>query len=227
MRIVKLFILGTLSVPSIVFCQTKNRISVQTGLMHCFFDGSPLMNIKYPTKTEKPFNSILINSVGLDFSRKIKEKYNLSIEAMYFFEGYRKNYIEHNIKIIGDRGFMTFIIKLNKIQDLNQKWSLVYGAGLGLRFGHESVLINFGQIAPGYWESQSINVNRSDIGTNVFGGIEYKILDKISIYSKLDFLGFIYLNDKNAKKKLEDTYNIYGFPTRFDLSLKLGIGFNF
>ncbi len=227
MRTLKLIILGALCAPSIVFGQAKNRISIQTGLMHCFFDGSPLINIKYPTKTEKPFNGVLINSVGLDFTRKIVPKYSLSIEAMYFFEGYRKNYINHNVKVVGDRGFMTFNIKANKIQNLNQKWSVVYGAGLGFRLGHESVLINFGQIAPGYWESSVINIKRSDIGSNVFGGLEYKIFDYLSVFSKLDFLGFIYLNDKNAKKKLEETYNIYGFPSRFDLSLKMGVGFNF
>lgn len=227
MRTLKLIILGALCAPSIVFAQAKNRISIQTGLMHCFFDGSPLINIKYQTKTEKPFNGVLINSVGLDFTRKIVPKYSLSIEAMYFFEEYRKNYTNHNVKVVGDRGFMTFNIKANKIQKLNPKWNVVYGAGLGFRLGHESVLINFGQIAPGYWESSVINIKRSDIGSNVFGGLEYKIFDYLSVFSKLDFLGFIYLNDKNAKKKLEETYNIYGFPSRFDLSLKMGVGFNF
>ena len=227
MRVVKLIILGALCAPSIVFCQTKNSISIQTGLLHCFFDGSPLMNTKYPSKVIKPFNGVLINSVGLDVTRKINNSNQVSIEAMYFFESYRKNFSEHLTKVVGDRGFLTLNLKYGKIHEITSNWNLVFGIGLAIRLGHESIIVNSGQIASGYYETNVININRSDIGTNIFSGVEYRILHNLSIYSKLDFLGFIYLNDKNAKRKLEDTYNIYGFPSRYDLSLKLGISFNF
>lgn len=220
-------ILGALSAPSIIFCQTKNSISVQTGLMHCFFDGSPLMNFKYTSKAIKPFNGVLINSVGLDYTRKIKISNLLSFEAMYFYESYGKHFSEHLTKVVGDRGFLTFNIKYGKIRDISSSWSLVYGTGIGLRLGHESIIVNSGQIAPDYYETNVINISRSDIGANVFGGVQYAIQDYLSVYSKLDFLGFVYLNDKKSKRKLEDVYDIYGYPSRFDLSLKLGVIFNF
>ncbi len=227
MRILTLLILGALCVPSINLCQPKNRISLQTGLAHCFFDGSPIMNIKYPTKEIKPFNGVLINSVGIDLVRNIKNSKQLSLEAMYFFESYRKHNSEQLTKVVGDRGFLTFNFKYGKTHEISSNWNLVYGIGLAIRFGHESIIVSSGQIAPGYYESNVVNISRSDIGANIFGGFEYTIMRNLTIYSKLDFLSFIYLNDKSSIRHLEDIYKISGFPSRFDLSLKLGIGFNF
>lgn len=227
MRVLKLIILGALCAPSIVFGQPKNGISIQTGIMHFFFDKSPLINLKYPSKDEKPFNGILINSVGFDFSRKINSKYGLSIEAMYFFESYSKNYIEGILFQAGDRGFLTFNPKYDGYHVLNPKWNSIYGAGIAFRFGHENVIINSGQIDGGFMETNVINCNRSDIGFNGYFGYEYIIFRNMSIFSKIDFLGFFYLNDKTTRSKLREIYNVKGFPSRFDLSLKLGISFNF
>jgi hypothetical protein len=94
MKIIKLVLILGFFAPSILWGQNKNRFSLQTGLMHCFFDGSPVMNTKYPSKAIKPFNGVLINSVGLSFQRNFSAKSSISIDFMHFFEGYFKTFQE-------------------------------------------------------------------------------------------------------------------------------------
>ena len=89
------------------------------------------------------------------------------------------------------------------------------------------MIINAGELGGGYKEVNVINCNRSDIGFNGYVGYEFIIIKNISVFSKIDLLGFAYLNDKPTRTKLREVYDIKGFPSRFDLSLKLGIAFNF
>jgi len=228
MRALKLIILGAIFAPSIVFGQPKNRISIQTGLMHCFFDGSPLMNIKYPQNEVKPFNGVLINSVGLRFERKLKDNNSLSVEFMNFFESYTKTYRELKKNQVGARLYNTATLNYNKFFNLNNNFSLVYGGGLNYRFGQENVVVNYGYFPYLELYEPLIEVaKRSDFGINLLCGIEYSPYKWFTIFAKLDFLSFVYMTDKEAHKKLKNVYGMNNFPSRFDLSLKLGVGFNF
>jgi hypothetical protein len=49
----------------------------------------------------------------------------------------------------------------------------------------------------------------------------------LTLYSNIDLLSFVNINDKAMAKELKEVYNSPQYPTRFDLSLKFGIGFNF
>lgn len=228
MRKVKLILLWALIAPSIVFCQPKNSISVQTGLMHCFFDGSPLMNTKYPSKEIKPFNGVLINSVGLSYQRKLNSKSALSLDFMHFFEGYTETYRELKKNQVSDRLFNTVTINYNRIINKNDKFSFVFGGGLNYRFGQENVVVNYGYFPfLDLYEPLIEVTNRSDFGINILGGIEYCPLNWFTLSSKIDFLGFVYMADKQAYQKLKNVYGMNNYPNRFDLSLKIGVGFNF
>jgi hypothetical protein len=227
MRVVKLIILGALCSPSIVFCQSKNSISVQTGLMHCFFDGSPLMNTKYPSKAIKPFNGVLINSVGIRVERKFRTNNSISIDFMNFFEGYSKTVKELKKNQVSDRLFNTASINYNRIINKNDKLSFVFGGGLNYRFGQEIVVVNYGYFSNLGYESLNEVAKRSDFGLNIAGGIGFSPLKWMTFYSKIDFLSFVYINDKQAREKLKNVYGMSGFPSRFDLSLKLGLSINF
>ncbi len=227
MRVVKLIILGALFAPSIVFCQPKNSVSIQTGLMHCFFDGSPLMNTKYSSKAIKPFNGVLINSVGIRVERKFRTNNSISIDFMNFFEGYTKTVKELKKNQVSDRLFNTATINYNRIVSKNDKLSFVFGGGLNYRFGQEIVVVNYGYFSNLGYESLNEVAKRSDFGLNVTGGIGFSPIKWMTLYSKIDFLSFVYMNDKQAHEKLKNVYGMNGFPSRFDLSLKLGISFNF
>lgn len=227
MRVVKIILLGALCAPSIVFCQAKNSISVQTGLMHCFFDGSPLMNAKYPSKAIKPFQGVLINSVGIRVERKFRTNNSISVDFMNFFEGYTKTFKELKKNQVYHRMFNTATINYNRIISKNDKFSFVFGGGLNYRFGHESVIVAYGYFPNLGAESLVEVAKRSDFGINLIGGIEYTPLKWITLYSKLDFLGFVYMVDKQAYQKLKNVYGMDNYPNRFDLSLKMGVGFNF
>jgi hypothetical protein len=227
MRIVKLFILGTLSVPSIVFCQTKNRISVQTGLMHCFFDGSPLINIKYRSKEVKPFQGVLINSVGLRYERKLIEKSSVYLEFMNFFEGYSKTFEEKKTNQVYDRLYNTGTIGYKRFVKFNDMVRFTYGGGLNYRFGQDVITVDYSDFGDLGYESLNKVVKRSDFGINLIGGIEYNPIKWITLYSKFDFLGFVFMVDKQAYQNLKNVYGMDNYPNRFDLSLKIGVGFNF
>lgn len=227
MRIVILIILGALSAPSIVFCQTKNSISVQTGLMHCFFDGSPLMNVKYSSKAIKPFNGVLINSVGLRYERRLKNQYSISVEFMNFFEGYTKTFEEQMKNQVYERAFNTLNINCNREIKLKDKISFVYGGGIDYRYGQEVIIVNYSYFSNLGYESLNEVTKRSDFGINIFGGIKYTPLNWFTLYTKVDFLGFVYMADRQAYQKLKNIYGMNNYPNRFDLSLKLGVSFNF
>jgi len=223
----KLIILGALCAPSILLAQSKNRITIQTSLIHCFFDNSPLMNLKYPSKDIKPLKGILLSSVGLCYSRNIKPDFQLSFEAMYFYVGYRKAIIEEINGQAISRGYLTFNLTADKFINFSKKNYFTYGAGLGYRHGDESIGVAYGEIAPGINEVLVELCKRRDLGITGFAGYEYRPYSFLSLFAKIDFLGMIYINDKIARNRLRDYYGISKYPSHFDLSLKLGIGFNF
>ena len=214
-------------VPNIVFGQPKNRISLQTGLMHCFFDGSPLINIRYPQMEVKPFNGVLINSVGLRFERKLKNNYTISADFMNFFEGYTKTFEEHKVNQVYDRLYNTATVNINRFLSINRTFNFVFGGGLNYRFGQENIIVNYGYFGGFGYESLAEVAKRSDFGINLLGGIEYSPIKYVTLFSKIDFLGFVYMTDKESREKLKSVYDMKNFPSPFDLSLKLGAGFNF
>jgi hypothetical protein len=147
---------------------------------------------------------------------------------MHFFEGYTKTYRELKKNQVSERLFNTATLNYNRFLSLNDKISFVYGVGLNYRFGQENVVVNYGYFPYlDLYEPLTEVTKRSDYGINVLGGIEYSPLKWFTLYSKLDFLGFVYLSDKQSREKLQNVYGMNGSPSRFDLSLKIGMGFNF
>lgn len=215
---------------NIAFSQ-KNSIRLQTGLFHYFFDKSPILNVNYRAKE---FNSgLLINSVGISYSRKIKEKNRIECDVAYFYESYRKYFNMYPIEkpVIGIREFLTFSINYSRQSYNKGKFNLIYGGGINYRYGHESIIVNrFPMVVTEdyiLYEVSIEGVSRSDLGLNIFSGMEYSPKKWLTLYSKIDLLSFVYINDKAMTKELKEVYDSPQYPTRFDLSLKFGIGFNF
>jgi hypothetical protein len=227
MREVKLIILGVLCAPSIIFCQSKNRVSIQTGLMHCFFDRSPLINFKYPSKEIKPLHGIFLSSVGLQYSHNINSDFELSIETNYFYVGYRKPIIEEIYGQAISRGYLSFNFTAERFINFSKKNYFTYGCGIDYRHGAESIGVAYGEIAPGINEVLVEVCRRRDFGLISSVGYEYRPLRFLSLFTKIDLLGMVYINDKAAQNRLKEFYGISKYPSRFDLSMKLGVGFNF
>lgn len=230
----RLIILGVLCTPSIFLAQTKNSISFQTGLFHYSFDKSPIMNINYPTKynNQDVFNGLFLNSIGIEYTRQINDKSCILINFFSFRQNYSKYFKNSMPKpVIGWRYFSTIGLNYSRKIRILEKINFNYGCGINFRYGEEAVIIS--RFIIGEFNGQPVyellieNIRRNDIGINSFIGIEYSPLKGITLFSKIDFLGFVYINDKEQKDDMKNVYNSPQYPSRFDLSLKLGIGFNF
>src|SRR5690554_1984537 len=80
-------ILGGLP-PSIILCQNRNRIAIQTGLFHLSFDKTPLItNTKTTNKVliknpQSYFGGYLNESLGFLYKRNLHKKSSISLEYM-------------------------------------------------------------------------------------------------------------------------------------------------
>lgn len=207
--------------PSILNAQ-YNRISVQTGLFHCFFDGSSLMNTNYLSKDRGIFGGLLYNSVGLQYTRKINSKNSISTEAMYFYEGYWNVLANKNSQVVQARMYMTYNLNYDRYLSLSKNLDFIYGGGINYRYGLDRVVVGY----YGYGV-QIVGRGYRDIGINLRTGIEYSPWRWLTLYTKFDLLGFVYLFDREHIKKMQSTYSIPNYPNRFDLSWRFGLGFNF
>ena len=237
MRILtSIVLLGVLCIPSISMAQNKNHIYLQTGLFHCFFDGSPLINTNYLNKSIKPFRGLLINSLGIDYQRDFNSRNSLIVGYKSFREIYYKNTNAYPINkpVIGERRFLTVNINYCITNPISDRISLIYGGGVNFRHGSEYIIITRGII--GYiqndpnqpvYELLIESLNRDDIGLNVFAGVNYSPLKWLTLSTKIDLLGALRFNDRDGEKEMKEVYDSPQFPTRFDLSVNLGVGFNF
>ena len=207
--------------------QFRHRIALQTGLFHYFFDESPVLNINYRAKVRPDlFNALFLNSLGITYTFCLNEKSNLTVEYSYFSEIYLKyhNTFEDH-PVVGSRYFKTFGLLYTREKDISKRFTFLYGAGLNYRTGNEMVIL--GGQGPGSYELIVDVIQRRDVGLNAFTGVNFKISRRFYCYSKVDLLSFVYFGDKKQKEKFEDIYKAPQFPTRFDLSLKFGIGVKF
>lgn len=243
-----IFTLGVVLVftPSVLRCQTTeidnlkmNRICIQTGLFHYFFDNSPILNINYRKFGGKPrpgvFSQLLINSIGIQFNRIINKKSSLSFEIMGFSNTYWKHSQTYPLikALTLYRTFATFNVNYSRIKNISKKFDFIYGGGINYRHGYESIIVARHPIA--FWQGEWVyeiladGSYKRDFGLNSFVGIDYSPLKWLTLYTKVDFMTLVYINDKKAIKKFREYYNHVPshFPSRYDLSFRLGLGFNF
>ena len=235
MKKFKLILLGVLFFNFTSFSQENNRISLQTGLFHCFFDQTPIVNeVQNPFKktASNLFGGILLDSKGIQYQRKLSENSTFSMEYMSLSAAYEPGQgktLEID-PILTTRNIKTININYSRKLNLSNKLFFIYGGGLNYLWGHETIyhytLLN------GWGEPRFYGYNRNDFGLNVRIGIEYSPLKWLTLYTNFDFLGIVYLGAKdtdgnNAQDYYKEKYGLTNIPSRFDLSWRFGIGFNF
>lgn len=208
--------------PNIIFAQ-NNRISIQTGLFHSFFDKSPILNVYYTNKVFKPFRGLLYNSVGIQYQRNINAKSVISIE----YSRYRETYlnVSSNVSaknVIWQRMYNTFNTTYSRNIELTSKFVFTYGIGLNFRYGEEIFCVQRYD-----FESAFIRRYLKDLGINIRSGLEYSPLKWLTLYSKFDLLTFVYVNQPANIKNFKKNNEVGNYPSYFDLSWQFGIGFNF
>lgn len=241
-RVLKtLIILGTCA-PSILFSQNNNRVSFQTGLFNCFFDGSSLVNSSSTNQAKRIYNyqilSNLLNgklndSRGIQYQRKFNSKSSISAEFMFLSTSYEYNPVYNNPEakpVIFSRNIKTINLTYSRIFKLNEKLDFFLGTGINAVWGNEQIyhytLLN------GWGEPRFYGYKRNDFGINVRTGLDFSPIPKITLFTNLDFCGTLFLNThdsdgNSANNFYKDKFGINYFPSRFELSWRFGIGYNF
>lgn len=215
----------------------SNSLRLQMGVFHCFFDKTPMLNVNYLGKHNvfDVFGGFFLNSNGLEYVRSLSPREALSFE----FVSYRQNYNKHTRmypfteRLVGWRYFTTGGVNYVRKIELQEKLSFTYGGGVHFRHGSESIIVNKHPLGydengnPLGYELNLVTLQRNDFAINLSTGIEYTPKKWLTLYSKIDLLSFVYVHDRGTAKLLKEVYDTPQYPSRFDLSLKFGIGFNF
>lgn len=213
--------------------QNNNRFSVQTGLFHCFFDQTPIVKTT-PDLGERTisnlFGGFFIDSRGFQYQRLITPKSAVLAEFMSLCANYGTGMevIPETTPMLATRNIKTLNISYLRRLRLTEKWVYTYGGGLNYRWGHESIYLDHEWTGLG-WRPRYSEYNRYDAGLNVRTGIEYSPLKWLTLYSHLDFIGIVYLGAKDsmgydAYDQYNKDYGRKNIPSRYDLSLRFGIG---
>ncbi len=237
-----LFLTLGVTAPSVIFSQNGNRISLQAGLFHSFFDGSAVINPipTNPTKRIKNFKilsnllqGILNDSRGINYQRKINEKSAISIEYMTLNAGYDFRQVVNNNTVnpvIAGRNLKYVNLSYSRIIQLSEKFDFLFGGGFNYLWGYERL---YHYTSNGGWgEPKFYGYYRNDIGINARTGIEYTPIKRITLFTNFDFLGIAYLgaedvDGNNASDFYKVKFDLKNIPSRYDLSWRFGIGFNF
>ncbi len=210
----------------------RNSIRFQSGLVHCSFDGTPLFNLENANYDE---NQFLNASFGVQYQRILKNQIKLqtdfllyahsfkTVDQVILFNNQPRNIYETKSKFYTDLQFCFL-----KSTPLHKTLAFNYGLGPVLRLASYT-----------YWEPQVIpscfgppTTNSLDVGINTRAEIAYSPVKWFTIFTQLNFIGFMYRFDDPFGSKPEplivNTSPFqFNFPSRFDLSLRLGVGINF
>lgn len=222
--------------PSVLFSQNNNRISLQTGLFHSFFDQTPIVN-STPNPNKRTFRNLfggmLTESIGLQYQRLINLNSSISVEFMSLSASYSPgNGITPEIDpMLATRNIKTLNITYLRNITFDNHLVFLYGGGTNYRWGHESIYL-YSQFTGWGWEPRYNGYYRNDFGLNLRTGIEYSPKKWITLYTNIDFSGIIYLGAKDlegesAFQYYKEKYGRTNIPSRYDLSWNFGIGFNF
>lgn len=228
--------------PCIFLAQNKNSISLQTGLLHCFFDQTQLVNSEPTNQSNRIqkrailsniLRGKLIDSRGIKYERQFNSKSAISAEYMFFDASYNFEVIFNNPSVkpvISGRNTRLINVNYTRKKNLTNKFELTYSGGINYLRGRED-LYHY-TFLYGFGEHRFYSFYRHDFGLNGRIGFEYSPYKWLTLYSNIDFIGLIYLNTKDndgnkVNKYYYEKFGLKNIPSRYDLSWRFGFGFNF
>jgi hypothetical protein len=206
---------------SLICAQFKSSVSIQSGLIHSFFDNTPLINFKHTSKDQGIFHGVHLGSVGVDYNFQINPKNALSIEFNRLYNTYQENWYNHKLGDICSRDLRTFYLKYQRNLSISAKTNLNFGVGLSYRIGDINMFTVNGT-NPSDYIARYVEDNYA---LNTFVGLNHPLNKRFSIFYKLDLRSIVYYVNREELFTYPELHP--GYPNRFDLSLKLGLSFHF
>lgn len=203
----------SLSVSLQTFAQ-DNRISIQTGTLHCFFDGSNV-------KTQN-------TSFGVQYQGRTKRQHNYSLEFMHYYHPFENSY-NSGLYLSGNLRNADLNMTFLGSRSIGENFQFSFGAGPSMRMSYyelDSIVIPFNLVDGDYYYAIQLKG-----GINGRIGLEYQPVKWLTIYSHVNLCHYFMV-----QKVLFDNPTLFDqgnklqartFPSRFDLSLRFGVGINF
>lgn len=208
-----IFISASLS----VFSQSKHSIAIQSGLIHSYFDNTPLMNFNYTSKDQGIFHGVHLGSVGVDYAYQINPKNIVAVEYSRLANSYKEIWANHGMGDVCSRYFRTLYLKYQRGNSISKKTSFIYGTGVSFRYGETSLFTSSSIYTHEY--------NERNLALNAFVGINHQFTQRWGVFYKFDLRSVLYYINHEELNEYPQFHPNY--PNRFDLSLKLGLSFHF
>jgi hypothetical protein len=210
-----------------------NSLRMQSGLVHCFFDGTPLIN-GYPKNYQE--SQLLYKSFGIEYQRILKNQIRLQADLSYFVHSYEL--LDRTILINGvpdsifneiQRVFADLQFSFLKNKSLNKTLAFQYGVGPALRIGSYLYRSDDAVEVP---NTNYPGMSCFDIGMNTKAELAYTPVKWFSLFSQVNLAGMLFrvgspFGPTPSPIKLSTKPLQMNFPSRFDLSFRVGVGFNF
>jgi hypothetical protein len=238
----KIILFGLLfcSINNILIAQ-RNSFRYQTGLAHCFFDGTPVVNGKdwYEFDETKYLNK----SYGFQFQRILDNGTRLQIDMLSYNHQYgtfnfeklpaTPDSILYPMLTFFSRKYFDIQFCFLRNKSINRSFSYQFGIGPTFRFATyqytppATVQPGPGPIILNYPST----IHPFDIGANTRAEISYSPVKWLTLFSQVNLVGLFFRFEDpffessplfKANKPLQ-----LNFPSRFDLSLRVGVGINF
>ena len=214
------------SMQCLLFAQSKNQLSIQTGLFHRFLDGGPLMNIgQYRTAS-----NIFLESYGLQYQRKLNKTQLLAVNlSAYSNWCYWINDAESEL-IRSNRSYLALSGTFSNSKVLSKKIDMLYGGGIDFRV--ISYVVDSFMLTSPFVNIYSYDGQQFQLGAHGQVGLSYTPNKWLSLYTQFIATAYLFSNNFGTNwytQAFDDfTYKKdFKFPSRFDLSLRFGVGINF
>lgn len=207
--------------------ELNNRLSFQTGLFHYFFDDSRLMNTGQYT-WQKP--SIFNSSFSVNYQHQMPTKRLVNFEIMQYRNGSVYPTTNPDQIKIDYRSNREINVCFLTPKMLHQKINLCYGAGPSMRFS--SFYQDTVSISQGWINNMAEEYTRFCLGANGRISLEYSPIKWVTLFTQMQLSAYVYARSASYSSfKIEFSPYFkpekFNNPSRFDLSLRFGIGINF
>ena len=216
----------------------QNSLTYQNGIINYFYDKDPvIINISEIKNIPSPLrlaNDILIKSRGINYTRNLNDKSNITIVGSRFQGGYASNSRSNDNSLFPLVTYRTWYfvgLEYNRLFIEKSKFKLFYGGGLNYRKGFEYYKVLSIQGGGSFGESIGEGVRLQNIGATLNLNMRYSFWKRFFFFSKIDIQGYFQQADVVTQdfKELNDRWQTREFKpsSRINHTLTIGIGVDF